>query len=291
MGLPPAQVFQSIDDAADKGGIWDGAVIATPPHLHVAPTQQALEHTRGVLVEKPFTTSLPDAVNLVEEAATAGIPLLVAQNYRYMRATRTIRKIVQEGTLGRIGLVTAHYYRAPQFLEPTLRSIPNSALWGIAVHHLDVLMVILGTDITRVNVTSGTLRDDLPPGATLQLLAEFANGAALNYSASYESKGHEYFERGQEFFQRFSGEEATLHCLYRWLVLCKKGRLPRPVRRGRRERTEEAILLDQLAAAVEDGEEPECSGRDNLRTMAVMEACLRSGAEQRWVGVDEVVAK
>jgi predicted dehydrogenase len=43
----------------------------------------------------------------------------------------------------------------------------------------------------------------------------------------------------------------------------------------------------QLMRAVEDGAEPEISGRDNLRTMALVEACYRSAAEGRAVTPDE----
>jgi predicted dehydrogenase len=109
------------------------------------------------------------------------------------------------------------------------------------------------------------------------------------YSATYESSGHEFFERGQEFYLRFVGERATLHVFQRWLMLCEKGKLPRPVRRGRRKLTEERILLDQLERALIAGEEPDSSGRDNLQTMATVEACVRSAAERRWVNPQELL--
>ena len=43
-------------------------------------------------------------------------------------------------------------------------------------------------------------------------------------------------------------------------------------------------LLDSLAR----GTEPEISGRDNLRTMALVEAGYRSLAERRLVRIDEI---
>jgi len=117
----------------------------------------------------------------------------------------------------------------------------------------------------------------------------FENGARAFYTATYESSGHEFFERGQEFYARFVGELATLHVFQRWLLLCEKGKLPRFVRRGRRQITEEQILLHQFERAILRNEETEASGRDNLHTMAIVEACLRSATENKWVNPQELL--
>jgi predicted dehydrogenase len=53
--------------------------------------------------------------------------------------------------------------------------------------------------------------------------------------------------------------------------------------------TEEQILLDQLQRAMLNGEEPDSSGRDNLQTMAVVEACVRSANEKRWINPQELL--
>jgi predicted dehydrogenase len=53
--------------------------------------------------------------------------------------------------------------------------------------------------------------------------------------------------------------------------------------------TEERILLDQLERALAGSEEPDSSGRDNLQTMAVVEACRRSAAAQAWVNPQELL--
>ena len=123
----------------------------------------------------------------------------------------------------------------------------------------------------------------------MRLLFSLESGTRALYTMSYESSGHEFFEGGQEFYARFVGERATLHIFHRWLVLCEKGRLPRLVRRGPRKITEEQVLLNQLKQALLAGEEPDSSGRDNLQTMAVVEACLRSVSEHKWINPQELL--
>src|SRR4029453_6880747 len=114
---------------------------------------------------------------------------------------------------------------------------------------------------------------------SLQLMLSMTNGTRVSYSATYESTGHTLFEGGQEFYARFIGERATLHIFQRWLILWENSKLPRLVRRGPRKKTEERILLDQLERSMVHGETPEVSGRDNLQTVAVLDACVRSAAE------------
>jgi len=127
-------------------------------------------------------------------------------------------------------------------------------------------------------------------GASAHVSLRFASGARATYTASYESSGHEYFEGGQEFFGRIVGERGTLHLLHRWLVLCEQRKWPRFVGRGPRRLTEERQLLDQFAQAIATGERTDASGRENLDTMAIAEACVRSAAERRWVDLEELEA-
>lgn len=289
LSVPPEQCFRELKTALDQTGC-EAVIVATSADSHTEICRTALARGLGVLVEKPFTLRLEEAVELVTLAERKGAPLVVAQNYRYMRAHRAARRLIREGALGRIGMVVSQYYRVPHEMVASLARLPHNVMWGMGVHHIDALRYVLGDEITSVAAQSFTPPwSELPEGASMQVLLAFAGGARGFYSATYESSGHEFFERGQEFYQRFVGERATLHVFHRWLVLCERGRLPRLVRRGPRAATEESILLQQMKRALLDGEVPESSGRDNLQTVAVMEACVRSATEQRWIDPQELL--
>ena len=47
--------------------------------------------------------------------------------------------------------------------------------------------------------------------------------------------------------------------------------------------------MAQLLCALESGEEPEISGEDNLKTMALVDACYLSAEEKRAVEISEVM--
>jgi predicted dehydrogenase len=287
--IPRRSCFTDLVEALSKTPC-QAAIIATSPENHAQASETALLNGIAVLVEKPFTLHLREAVRLVELAEQKKTPLLVAQNYRYLRSFRGVRHVIDQGTLGRINFITCQYFRPPHEMAPSLRRLPHSVLFGMAVHHLDALRYVLGQPVRSVSAASFA-RDagNAPDGASFQALLLFADGTRGSYSATYESSGHQYFERGQEFYARFVGERGTLHVFHRWLVLCQSGKLPRLVRRGTRDRTEEQVLLQQLERAILHDETAEVSGRDNLHTMALLEACVQSSDERRWINPEDLL--
>ena len=101
----------------------------------------------------------------------------------------------------------------------SLASVQHSILWGAGVHHLDALRYILAKNVARVMAESFTLPwGQLPPGASIRVMLSMEDDARASYSATYESSGHEFFERGQEFYLRFVGER-VLPCVQRGYTL------------------------------------------------------------------------
>ena len=287
--IPGARCYDHLEKALDENDDCNAVLVATPVDQHFKDCHAALSYGKAVLVEKPFTTSLAEANQLVSKAEKKGLPLIVAQNYRYLRSYRTVRRLIREGRLGRIGFVVCQYYRVPYEMSLAQKEATQSVLWGIGVHHLDALRYVLESDVNNVMSDDFTFRwTSLPKGASMRAMLSFENGSEAFYTASYESAGHEFFERGQEFYCRFVGELATLHVFQRWLLLCEKRKVPRLIRRGRRTATEEQILLSQLERAITLGEKSDSTGRDNLQTMAVVEACLRSSVNKKWINPQEL---
>ncbi len=287
--LSARQCFSQLEDALD-GGPCDAVIVATAIDTHVEPCELALSRGIGVLVEKPFTLDLGDALKLVALGERTGAPIVVGQHYRYLRATRTARRLVRAGSLGPVGIVGAAVYSPRRTYPSALARTRDAVLWQVAVHHIDALAYVVDREITGVLAQSfsqpwaGAVN-----GASLQALLTLDGGIHATCTATFQSSGHEFFARGNETYLRLVGERATLHTLQRLLVLCERGKRPRIVPRGARPLTEEAILLDQLRSALDDGEEPDSSGRDNLKTIAALAACAQSSAERRWIDPRELL--
>jgi predicted dehydrogenase len=197
---------------------------------------------------------------------------------------------VQEGVLGRLSTVACHYWRASHPVTPIIAGLDAAALWETGVHHLDVLRYVLNRRVVAVmaEVDSAPWSTDIR-GTEARVLLRFEDGVAGMYTVSWAAPGHEFFESGQQFYERLTGERGTLHVLQRWLVLCLTGRWPKIVRRGRRQEAEEITLLRQFASAHLGRGEPPSSGRDNLQTIAVMAACMESRRLRRWIDPQDLL--
>jgi predicted dehydrogenase len=123
-------------------------VIATPNDTHYAFARQCLEAGRDVVVDKPFTTTVGEARSLVEFAKEHGRLITVYQNRRYDGDFQALRKLVVEGTLGRIVRFETHYDRyRPQLKTGAWRETtrPGSGiLCDLAPHLIDHALVLFG---------------------------------------------------------------------------------------------------------------------------------------------------
>src|SRR5437588_8654919 len=123
-------------------------VIATPNETHYPFARQCLAAGRDVVVDKPFTTTLDEAVSLVQFAKDANRLLTVYQNRRYDGDFQAARQLAEAGTLGRIVRFETHYDRYRPQLKPgawreTTR--PGSGiLFDLAPHLIDHALVLFG---------------------------------------------------------------------------------------------------------------------------------------------------
>jgi predicted dehydrogenase len=123
-------------------------VIATPNESHFSLAQQCLAAGRDVLVDKPFTTTLDEAISLVEFAKEQGRLLTVYQNRRFDGDFQAIVKLVASGVLGRIVRFESNYDRFRPQLKPNAwreRSGPGTGIFlDIAPHLIDHALLLFG---------------------------------------------------------------------------------------------------------------------------------------------------
>lgn len=144
---PEARVVRSVDEllAIDQIKL---VVIATPNTSHFPLAKRCLLAGRDVVVDKPFTTTYDEALELVEIAKEQGRLLTVYQNRRCDGDSRTIRQLVQSGRLGRVALYEAHFDRYRLEMRPGAwreQTQPGSGVFfDLGVHLIDEAMLVFG---------------------------------------------------------------------------------------------------------------------------------------------------
>ena len=271
----------------------DAVLIASSSALHADHALAALDAGLAAMIEKPFAPDVASARRVIARAEEKGLPLVVAENFRFVPVERTVRRVIQ-GELGQVSNISfSDRRRMPLAMHGSfVRELTHPQLSEIAVHHFDSLRSFTGKQPVAV-----VARSFNPPGS------EYAHGACTEALVEFEGGLHAQYlgtMTSSKFGWRVYAEGADGDLWSnRKLVTVRRrgGKLFLPVRKERglpgdgdpypREGT--TSLLESLRAAVRDGKEPESSGRENLWAVAMVAAALRSDEEGRTVAVAEVL--
>lgn len=300
------RVYPSLDELLEDPEI-EVVDIAVPPDRQPAVVRRILERrrtVRAVLAQKPLALTLEEAVALVEECERSGVALAVNQNMRWDPSIRALRTLLARGWLGEPVLATIEM-RSPRRYTDWKRRSDRLTLPIMSIHHLDVFRFLFGEPDSVLASARSDPRANFPhtDGILLYVL-EYAGGlraAALDdvYAGPVlEGAAADNFLRW-----RVEGTEGMARGAIGWpawpnvvpstidFTLCSHpGVWFSP-------RWSEAWFPDAFAGtmgelldALATDRAPRISGRDNLRTLALVEACYRSLAERRSVRVAEIAA-
>jgi predicted dehydrogenase len=124
----------------------DGVVIATPVRTHYRLAKEALLHGKHVLVEKPLTANIAEAEELVALAEQQQRILMVGHTFEYSPAVNELRKMIQNGDLGKIFCIETERLNLGLF-----RSDIN-VIWDLAPHDISILLYVLGKKPDQIKV-------------------------------------------------------------------------------------------------------------------------------------------
>jgi scyllo-inositol 2-dehydrogenase (NADP+) len=144
---PAAKIVRSLDELLALPDV-QLIVIASPNETHAPVARAALAAGRDVVVDKPFTTSYTQAVDLVDFAEKSGRFLTVYQNRRYDGDFQAILELLGAGSLGRIVRFETNYDRFRPNFKPNAwreKAAPGAGiLFDIGPHMIDHAMVLFG---------------------------------------------------------------------------------------------------------------------------------------------------
>src|SRR6266481_4892236 len=154
-------------------------VIATPNETHYPFARRCLEAGRDVVVDKPCTTTLEEAVSLVEIAKKHNRLLTVYQNRRYAGDFQAIRQLVEAGTLGRIVRFGTTYDRYRTQLKPgawrETSRLGSGILFDIAPHLIDHALVLFGLP-EAVTADVRIERENAVADDAFDIMLDYSNG-------------------------------------------------------------------------------------------------------------------
>ena len=174
-GIPGSRVVADPFEAIGADDV-DAVVIATPGAAHEKQVLACLERGIPVLCEKPLTTSIDTAYEIVKREAALGKQLIqVGFMRRFDTEYADLRALIVSGGLGNPLLVHCAH-RNPD-VPPHFNS--EMMIRDSVVHEVDVVRFLLDTEITAVTVHKGLATSKAPAGISDPMLVIFetATGA------------------------------------------------------------------------------------------------------------------
>ena len=111
---------------------YDGFIVATPPLTHFEIAKKIIESGKPLLVEKPLTLNMKDAVELNNLAKKNNVNLMVGHLLLFHPAFKKIKDIIKSGMIGEI-----QYIYSNRLNLGTFRSDEN-VFWSFAPHDISL---------------------------------------------------------------------------------------------------------------------------------------------------------
>jgi len=148
--FPDAAIVRNYSEILNNPAI-ELVVVNTPDPLHYEMTQQALNAGKHVVVEKPATQTSEQAEALLQLSREKGLLFTSYQNRRWDNDFLTIRKVLDQGYLGRLIEFESHFDRYRTYITPnTWKEVGGAysgVLYNLGSHMVDQAYVLFGKPI------------------------------------------------------------------------------------------------------------------------------------------------
>ncbi len=270
----------------------DLVTVATPAFTRLGIVQQAAAAGKAILAEKPIATTLDDADDMLDAAEEAGVPFSTCFPSRYLGAAGWARALVDAGALGTVtGIWLRGFGAKPETYWTGGYSGRTTTDWrkskrqsggGIIItnliHHIDVARAVTGLEAARAWCEAGTFATDTEVEDLAIATIRYENDAIGSIDGSSIYWGGDanpwplvfLGTKGQVRFSLWGGKAEAY-------LLEPSGDLP--ANEWVQKQFEDnplPSLYDDLAAALQAGEEPPCTGEDGRAALEIVLAIYRS---------------
>jgi D-apiose dehydrogenase len=267
--------------------------IATTVPSHRALVELAAAAGVATICQKPFAATLTDARAMIEACREAGVPLMVHENFRWQSAIQAVGRALREGAIGqpfwgRVSFRSAYDVFSGQ---PYLAQGERFIVEDLGIHILDIARFLFG-DVARVSATTARVNPRIRGEDVATILLSHDSGVTSVVDCSYAT------QLPRELFPQtlieVDGAAGTLRLFadYQLQIHTRAGTESRSVApRAHSWMSEPWVAIQGSVFSIQShwvdclrrGVEPATSGRDNLRTLELVEATYRSAREARSV--------
>jgi predicted dehydrogenase len=263
--------------------------VCTFPDFRLQPIEIAAKHGKAIQVQKPISTNVETARQMIATAKAAGVVLGVVSQHRFDDSTIFVKQAIAEGRLGKILQADAYvkwwrseaYYARP--IKGSWAVEGGGALINQAVHQVDVLRYLVGDVAELFGYWQLAARHKIESEDVVTAMLKYSSGATgvIQASTAFWPGYSERIEiHGTKGTCIFTGDKLTA-----WDVDGDSG-APAPVEKEVMSGSSDPMAIpltpferqfEDFGNAVKYGTTPLVSGEEGLKAleivMGVYESC------------------
>lgn len=256
--------------------------IATTVASHRPLVELVARHRLPVICQKPFAPSIADARAMVAACETAGVPLMVHENFRWQSPIQAVKAEVGGGAIGEPFWARVSFRSGYDVFsgQPYLATGERFIIEDLGIHILDIARFLFG-DVARLAARTRRVNPAIKGEDVATMLLDHESGLTSIVDCSYATRLP--IEPFPETLVEIDGSGGTLRLGqgYRLTVNGKGGTRERdlsPPLLAWASRPwhniQESVLAIQRhwIECLSNGTEPSTSGRDNIGTFALVDA-------------------
>ncbi len=278
----------------------DAVFVASPNHLHAQHGLQCAAAGKHGLMEKPMTTTLEDAVALVNGCRDGGVKLGMGFMMRHHLGHVQAQKAVRQGALGRVTLAQVQggggvrgqatppprtglkaWWEDPQAMGGA------SSMMGTGVHLVELLRFVLGQEITEVAAITDGQTESRPLEQLVAMSLRFDGGAIATMCCGRVLPDNRNDLTVYGIDGRITGRATVVGALQGKLEVVSETVNQTIVYPHDRHATF-AAMLEEFHQAIQEDREPLASGMDGLRVVELTLAMIESARDGRTVKISSV---
>jgi UDP-N-acetylglucosamine 3-dehydrogenase len=242
--------------------------ICTPTVTHHDIALQAIEHGKHVLVEKPMTNTIEEALDLIRAAKKEGVALTVGFVERFNPAVQEVYRRIAKGEIGDV--ILAHSRRVSRSPD---RIGDVGVVKDLAIHDIDIINHLLVDEPSYVSAVTGKIRHRYEDYANINFLYSGDRSAFIETNWLTPRKIRTLTVTGTEGI-------INVEYITQQITVENNEMMLQPFLPFKEPLQEE---LRSFIEHVDKGLTPEITGEDGLRALKLCEDALRSSETKQRV--------
>jgi predicted dehydrogenase len=191
-GVPKSSIYsyEDMDKFRDNKTI-DAVYVALPNSMHAEYTIRSAKAGKHVLCEKPMSTTVREAEDMIAACRAANVKLMIAYRLHYEPLNLKAIKLIHDGALGRIGTINGAFGfdASPGAWRLNKKLAGGGSLFDVGIYVLNASRYLSGEEPTGFTGVTGTVEKDDPRFSEVEenisWTEKFPSGLVATGSSTY----------------------------------------------------------------------------------------------------------